>query len=113
MLLLYGFFEGPVDRVPENRYQPSLRHHLRHSFCDGRVEHVVGSCLSGYGPLPILRAQPREAPPIPLGAVVEMFWLVEEVQFLTSGGVYERVTREQVVEEGCPTLLRSNDDEVG
>src|SRR5215218_5605661 len=129
MLLLYGFFEGhwlcspfylhlivgvgPVDRVPEQRYQPRFRVYLRHPLCDGRVKQVVGSCLSCYGPLPVLRAQSREAPPIPLGTVVEIFRLVEEVQFLTRGGLYERVTREQVVEEGCPTFLRSNDDEVG
>ena len=62
---------------------------------------------------PSFCAQSRETPPIPLRTVVEIFWVVEEVQFLTSGWLYERVTREQVVEEGGPTLLRSNDDEVG
>src|SRR5215211_967222 len=129
MLLLHGFFEGPglcspfylhlvvgvgpVDRVPEQRYQQRFRDYLRHPLGDGRVKQVVGSRLSRYGPLPVLRAQSREAPPIPPGAVVEKFWLVEEVQFLTSGWLYERVTREQVVEEGCPTFLRSDNDEVG
>src|SRR5215211_4904939 len=128
MLLLYGFFEGPwlcspfylhlivgvgpVDRVPEQRYWPCLGHYLRHPLCDGRVIQVVGSRLSCYGPLPVLPVQLREAPPIPLRTVVEMFRVVEEVQFLTGSGLYERVTREQVVEEGCPTFLRSNDDEV-
>src|SRR5918997_522446 len=98
MLLLYGFFEGPgfcspfhlhlivgvgpVDRVSEQRYQPGLRHHLRHPLCDGRVEQVGGGCLSGYAPPTILPPRLREAPPIPLGTVAETFWLVEEVQFL-------------------------------
>src|SRR5215212_1664251 len=109
MLLLYSLLEGaglcapfhlhlkvgvgPVDRVPEQRYQPCSRHHLRHPFCDGWLKQVGGGRLSGYGPLSVLPPRSWEASPIPPGTLLETFWPVEEVQFFKSSRLYERVTR--------------------
>src|SRR5215210_707026 len=128
-MLLYGFFEGswlcppfhlhlivgvgPVDRVPEQRYQPCLRNHLCHPLRGGRIEQVGGGRLSGYGPPSVAHLRSWEAPPIPLGALIEGARSVEEVQLLAGRGLYEGMVREQVVEEGRPALLRPYYDEVG
>jgi hypothetical protein len=103
---------GPVNRIPEQRYQPRFRDDLRHPLRGKGVKQVPRACLSGYSPPPVSPPRSWEAPPVPLDALLFEEG-VEELQLFGGGGLDERVLGQEVVEGGRPALCGSYDDEVG
>src|SRR5215211_850256 len=102
---------GPVDRVTQQRYQPRLRDHLRHSLRHTRVIQVRRGGLPGDSLPSVLPPRPREAMTIPFGALVEKE--IEVVRLLTGGGLDVWVLDQEVIEKGRPALWSPDDDEVG
>src|ERR687895_410442 len=82
LIRFYGFFEAagavptsslhvvvrvsPVDRVPEQRYQPRSRNCLRHPFGGVRMKQVIGRGLPGDGPPSVLPPRSWKGPAVPL-----------------------------------------------
>src|SRR3712207_8454637 len=52
-------------------FRSGLRDYLRHPFGGVRVEQVIGGSLSGDGPRSVLPPRGREAPLVPLDALLK------------------------------------------